>query len=240
MASSTRLYNCSDAVFIGFSSQIINILEKEHSKFESFSNYFKPETLQQVKNQFKATEDIPSDKVYIDIQAKSTDNINKEVEKCAKFYQRCKFDIEMLFPNDKNIWNQFGFNDYEIARKSARNMYMFYSDFQFMVDLQKEKLLEAAWTEDMLTQIEQRKNNLKELMDEQTKSMVERGSATELRVETLNSLYESLAKYVKAAKFVYDDNEEILKWFKFPVTTNGKKEVPTEDVTCEEQTETKL
>ncbi|WP_421919068.1 hypothetical protein [Marinifilum sp.] len=224
MASTTRLYNCSDAVFISFSGQIISILDQEHSKFELFSNHFTPETLQALKDKLASADKIPSDNVYIDIQAKSTENINKAVDDCGKLYQRCKFDIELVFPNEKNIWNQFGFNDYEDARKSARNMYMFYSDFQFMVNLHKDELMKTAWTEERFTQIEQHKTNLKSLMDAQTKSMVERGKATEKRVEALNVLYDGLAKYVKAAKYIYEDNEEILKWFKFPVTSNGKKD----------------
>ncbi|WP_321298452.1 hypothetical protein [Marinifilum fragile] len=235
MTSTTRLYNCSDAVFVSFSSQIISILEQEHSKFESFSTYFKPESLQLIKDQYNAASSIPSDKVHIDIQAKSTDNINKEVDECAKLYQRCKFDIELVFPNDKNIWNQFGFNDYLDARKSAKNMYMFYSDFQFMVNLHKEELMKIAWTEDIFAKIDERKNNLKALMNAQTKSMVERGRATEQRVTTLNVLYESLAKYVKAAKYIYEGNDEMLKWFKFPVTANGKKEETTEEGVTDEQ-----
>jgi len=228
MATTTRIYNCSDAVFISFSSQSITLIEEEHAKFTAFSNHFTPETLTSVKELFQNAANIPSDKVYIDMQAKSTNNIKLKLEEAGKFYQRCKFDIEMAFPNDKNIWNQFGFNDYDEARKSARNMYMFYSDFQFMVNLHKEDLLAKNWTEETFTKIEDHKVSIKSLMDEQTKSMVDRGRATDQRIDALNSLHDKLAKYMKAAKFIYDGNEEMLKWFKFPVaTTTEKKEEET-------------
>ncbi len=225
MAATTRVYNCSDAVFISFSSQSITLIGDEHAKFMAFSNHFTPETLSAMKILFQNADAIPSDKVYVDMQAKSTNNIKLKLEETGKFYQRCKFDIEMAFPDDKNIWNQFGFNDYDEARKSARNMYMFYSDFQFMTNLHKEDLLAKNWTEETFTQIEDHKSSLKNLMDEQTKSMVERGRATDQRVVALNSLHDKLAKYMKAAKFIYDGNEEMIKWFKFPVATpTDKKE----------------
>lgn len=224
MTTTTRYYNCSDSVFTSFASQSCTLIREEHDKFKGFSTYFTDQTLQGLDRSFAIAEEIPSDKVFVDMQAKSTNNLTLKLEDSGKFYQKCKFNIEMAFPNDKNLWNQFGFNDYEEARKSPRNMYMFYCDFQFMANLHKKDLLTKNWTEETFTQIEEIKNSLKELMNEQTKCMVERGRATENRIIALNSLYELLAKYMKAAKLIYEGNDEMLKWFKFPSTTTTKKE----------------
>ena len=115
----SRLYACSDAVFMGWVSRSINLISEEKERFTSFSVFFTPERIQEVAVLYLEANQIPSDKVYIDIQAQATENINTCVEACAKFFQACKFDIENVFPNKKHIWNQFGFNDYEAARKSG-------------------------------------------------------------------------------------------------------------------------
>ncbi|RRG21008.1 hypothetical protein DWB61_11350 [Ancylomarina euxinus] len=215
-------------------SQSINLIKEEEARFTSFSVFFKPERIQEVAALFVEANNIPSDKVYVDIQAQATENINTCVEACAKFYQACKFDIETVFPNKKHIWNQFGFNDYEAARKSGRAMFMFYSDFILIANLHKEAMTAAAWTEATFTKIAELKDKLKINMDQQTKCRVDRGRATDERVVCLNNIYEKLSKYMKAAKIIYANNEEMLRWFKFPVSSKGSKEESTEFETQED------
>jgi len=220
----SRLYSCSDAIFISWVSQRINLIKEEQDKFAAFSVYFTPEKIQEVEVLFGEPNNIPSDKVFVDIQAQATDNVTVCVEKCAKFFQACKFDIENVFPNKKHIWNQFGFNDYEEARKSGRTMFMFYSDFLLIANLHKAAMIESAWTEETYTKIAEHKDSLKMYMDQQTKCRVDRGRATDERIVTLNNIYEKLAKYMKAAKIIFADNEEMLKWFKFPTVSKGTKD----------------
>ena len=229
MTTHTRLYNCSDTVFIPWTSQITNLIVTEHAKFEAFSAYFTPERFKEMQVLYEEVINIPSDKVYIDIQAKATDNVNIAIEEAGKFYQACKFSIEMAFPNDKHTWNQFGFNDYKAASRSGRSMYLFFSDFLLIANLYKDKLLAEDWTEDHFTKIQEHRDKIKMYLDQQTECVVNRGNATDKRIVTLNNMYEKLAKYMKAAKIIYADNEEMLKWFKFPVTTNGKKENTEEE-----------
>lgn len=218
----TRFYHVSDPNFIAFASQIINLIEEEKAKFEAFSVYFTTDSLQALNINFQQANAIPSDKVHVDIQAKATEDTRIELDKCGKFFQRCKFDIEMVFPNNKHLWNQFGFNDYLEARKSAKNMFMFLTDFHLISSLHKDKLMESAWTEATYASILEHKDMLKLSMDRQTKSMVDRGRATEERIASLNGLYEKLAVYMKAAKIIFAENEELLKWFKFPAQANNK------------------
>lgn len=230
----SRLYSCSDAVFMSWVSQSINLIKEEEERFTSFSVFFTPETLQEIVVLYTEANNIPSDKVYVDIQAQATENINICVEECAKFFQACKFEIENVFPNKKHIWNQFGFNDYEAARKSGRAMFMFYSDFILIANLHKAAMMESAWTEETFIKIADLKDKLKLNMDQQTKSRVDRGRATDERVVCLNNTYEKLAKYMKAAKIIYANNEEMLRWFKFPVGKNTKDKDETPELETQE------
>ena len=230
----SRLYSCSDAVFISWVSQSLNLIVEEQPRFVAFSGIFTPERIQEIKVLTDEASSIPSDKVYIDIQAQATENVTTSVEECAKFFQSCKFDIENVFPNKKHIWNQFGFNDYVAARKSGRAMYMFYSDFILITNLHKAAMTESTWTEDTFIKIADLKDSLKLNMDHQIKCKVDRGRATDDRIETLNKIYEMLSKYMKAAKIIYANNEEMLRWFKFPVARNTKSE--SEELEAQEET----
>jgi hypothetical protein len=207
-------------------SQSINLIREEKERFAAFSIFFTPERIQEIAVLSEEANTIPSDKVYIDIQAQATENVNASVEECAKFYQACKFDIENAFPNKKNVWNQFGFNDYEAARKSGRAMYMFYSDFLLIANIHKSAMVEAGWSDEIFTKIIDLKDKLKLNMDQQTKSRIDRGRATDDRIVCLNNTYDRLSKYMKAAKIIYTSNEEMLRWFKFPVARNTKSESP--------------
>ncbi|PXY00860.1 hypothetical protein DF185_13255 [Marinifilum breve] len=215
----SRSYNGGDANFIIFSSQSINIINDKHDEFVAFSPHFTAETQAELKTLFETASNIPSDNTYIDIQAKATENVNKELAASGKFFQRCKFDIEMGFPNDKKVWNQFGFNDYDNARKSGKLMYLFLTDFDMIANKYKEALTAEGWTEDTFSAILAHRDKLKGFMDEQSDCILKRNRATEERTIALNALYEKLAIYFKAARIMYEDDEDLLKWFRFPAPT---------------------
>ena len=189
-----------------------------------FSAYFTPEKIKEIEVLLAEANNIPSDKMYVDIQAQATENIITVVENCAKFFQACKFEIETVFSNKKHIWNQFGFNDYEAARKSSRAMSMFYSDFIFIANLHKEEMSESIWSEETYKKIAVLKDALMLSMDQLTKCKDERGKAADERIVTLNKIYDMLSKYMKAAKIIYTDNEEMLRWFKFPTSNKTSKD----------------
>ena len=229
----TRAYNGSDANFIIFSGQRINIIKDKHDDFIAFSPHFIPEKLVELESLFETASNIPSDNTYIDIQAKATENVNTELAACSKFFQRRKFDIELAFPNDKKVWNQFGFNDYDEARRSGKLMYIFLTDFHMISDKYKDRLIANGWTEETFTQILNHRDQLKTYMDEQSECILNRNRATEDRTIALNSLYEKLSVYFKAARIIYEEDEDFLKWFKFPAHSPKSSSEEEEEIVDE-------
>ena len=232
----TRAYNGSDANFIIFSGQRINIIEEKHDDFIAFNPHFTPQTLTELKTLFETASNIPSDHTYIDIQAKATENVATKLAICCKFFKKCKFDIELAFPNDKKVWNQFGFNDYDEARRNGKLMYMFLTDFHMIADKYRDTLTTNGWKEDNFNEILTHRNELKACMYEQSECILNRNRATEERTIALNNLYEKLAIYFKAAKILYEDDEEFLKWFKFPAPAPAPNKASNEE--SEETNET--
>ncbi|PKQ65919.1 hypothetical protein BZG02_02640 [Labilibaculum filiforme] len=230
----SRSYYGSDANFINFASQRIKLIEEKHADFIGFSPIFTSEGFAELKTIYDEACNITSDNAYIDIQAKATENVKLDLDACCKFYQRCKFDIQMAFPNDKKMWDQFGFNDYEEARKSGKYMYMFLTDLHMVSTRNTAALQKIGWTEESFSQILTLRDKLKADMILQSDCIMDRSRATENRTNKLNSLYEKMAVYFKAARILYDSNEETLKWFKFPAQSSSKNESETEEEVLEQ------
>jgi hypothetical protein len=234
--SKLRYYHGTDANFIVTTGHSIQLINEKHSDFEAFSIHFSPEGRQELNDLLDQASHIPTDNVFIDIQAKATNEVKIEHDKSCKFFQHSKFDIEMAFPNDKLVWNQFGFNDYEKARKSARNMFMFLIDFDMMATRYKDTLTTNGWDEAKFISILEHRDKLKTAMNSQNDSIVERRKATENRMIVLNNLYEKIALYFKAAQIIYDGDEDLLKRFKFPAPNPSAKADDIEEDILEEET----
>ncbi len=234
--SKLRYYHGTDANFIVTSGHSIQLINENHAKFEAFSIHFTQERLQELNDLYDRTMAITSDNVYIDIQAKATSDVKLEHDKCCKFFQHSKFDIEMAFPNDKLVWNQFGFNDYEKARKSPRNMFMFLTDFDTMAVRYRDTLMVNGWTEENFQGILEHQNSLKVAMNAQNDRMIERRRATENRMKELNKLYENMALYFKAAQIIFEDDEDLLKRFRFPAPGSATKSNDIEEEATSEET----
>ena len=234
--SNLRYFNGTDANFVVTSGQTIDLIQEKHSEFEAFSMHFTAERLQELIDLYDQIISIPSDNVFIDIQAKATNDVKIEHDKSCKFFQHSKFDIEMAFPNDKLVWNQFGFNDYEKARKSPRNMFMFLSDFDTMAVRYKDILTANGWTEENFANVLDHQNNLKAAMNSQNDSMIERRRATEDRVGKLNTVYEKMGTYFKPAQIIFEADEELLKRFRFPAPNPSSKSNDTEEEILSEET----
>lgn len=234
--SNLRYYHGTDANFIVTSGQTIQLIQEKHAQFVAFSIHFTPEKLQELIDLYDQSTSIPSDNVFIDIQAKATNDVKIQHDISCKFFQHSKFDIEMAFPNDKLVWNQFGFNDYDKARKSPRNMFMFLTDFNTMAFRYKDILTVNGWTEEKFATILVHQNNLKAAMDNQNDRMIERSRATETRMTNLNNLYEKMAVYLKAAQIIFDEDENLLKLFRFPLQSSSSKSDDTEEDIIPEET----
>jgi hypothetical protein len=229
-----RLYHGTDANFIAHSFDSIKVIEEKHTDFEAFSTYFTAENLTELKQLHTNASNIASDNVFVDIQTQATDKVKQENELCAKLFQRSKFDIEVIFPNDKFIWNQFGFNDYTKASRSHKQMYMFLTDFHMAAIRHKDALLANGWTEERIADILTHRDRLQEAMAEQSQKKLERRQATGQRMNILNDLYTKLSHYYKAAQIIFEDDENLLEYFKFPTATSTNKEEENEENLSEE------
>lgn len=234
--SNLRYFHGTDANFIVSSGQTIELIQETQAEFAAFSIHFTPEKLRGLVDKYAEITSIPSDNVFIDIQAKATNDVKLQHDKSCKFFQHSKFDIEMAFPNDKLVWNQFGFNDYEKARKSPRDMFMFLSDFDTMAGRYKDILTANGWTEEKFANVLEHQNKLKAAMNSQNDSMIERRRATEDRVGKLNSVYEKMALYFKAAQIIFEEDEDLLKRFRFPAPSASSKSNDTEEEILSEET----
>lgn len=232
-----RLYHGSDAEFLNLGNNCLPVIKTAATQFANFSPRFTPDMLQQLETKLEEVGNVPSDQVFVDIQAKTTEQVEVQMGVCGKLFQNAKFSIEMAFPNDRIVWNQFGYNDYAKARMGAKYMYLFLTDFHMVAERYKVQLVAEGWDDARFAGILTQRDKLKAAMDNQNQAIMDRAKAAEQRIEKLNEVYEILALYFKAARIIFADNEEMLKYFRFPERTTANNELEEEVVEQEAQQE---
>lgn len=229
-----RHYHGTDANFIATSANSINVIEQVHGRFIAYSSYFTEQTLMQLKGGLAEATSIESDNVFIDLQAKATNDLNIELDSCRKFYQSCRFDIAMIFKNDKFMLNQFGANDYNKARQSPKEMYTLLNDL-FLITTRHETILaEGGWTPEQTAEIATRRDQLRTKMIEQDERKFQRKKATTTRVILLNQLYQVLSAYFKAGQNIFSDDDDVLEYLVFPAASAPTEEEENEENVAEE------
>lgn len=213
MNSDFKVSNAEALIFIG---DTIANLKKDFDGFKSFTPVFNQEYVDSLVGDYNDVMKFSSDNVLIDEQAQATAEVNDQLEACRKFFQKMKFYIELAFPKSQQIWNQFGYNDYEEARKSAKPMLIFMNDLELMSNKYSDKLNNQSFDKSKIEEITILKNKLRDAINWQTNKKHERSDTAFKRNQKLNLIYEKLGLVFKAAKIIYENDSQKLELYKFP------------------------
>ena len=121
-----RLYSVRDDVMLDTSDVFYTLFLADETDFQGYNLVLFPLTF---KTDFLAEIDaarvVKKDMVVLDEQVDETDEVKGKHLECGDYFQGMKQVIEEAFPNKPAIWNQFGYNDYEGARRSQGRMIQF-------------------------------------------------------------------------------------------------------------------
>jgi len=156
------------------------------------------------------------DDVVIDEQAQETADVEIKMKECCDNFQAMKPVVETVFPGKPAIWNQFGFNDYEKARKSQGKMIQFMEMLFETSEKYKTQLIAGGFTQIKIDKIETLKNELKaeEIVQELAKK--ERPVKTQERIILMNTVWATMQIINKASKAVFQGNYAKLAEYELP------------------------
>ncbi|MCL5027484.1 MAG: hypothetical protein M1480_00540 [Bacteroidetes bacterium] len=180
----------------GFFNEDIN----DFIKFDpDFGDSFAPAWL-------KAIEDAESlqSKDSLDAEQKSlTQAVEDKMKGCRNKFQSSKYFIEKAFPNNKIVWDEFGYKKYDAVRNYQIQMKEFMRNFYRTASKYSAKLIEVKYSAESIAEIN---TLLKDLVDAdaaQEDFKNGRPMLTQDKVGKLNLCYSTTSKAANVGKQIF-------------------------------------
>ncbi len=224
----SRIYTGPDAEMIQASRVMHGLFVEDKEAFTNFDGGFSDPFAENWLQKIEAGNDVVQDSAYVSGQIELTKNVELRMNECRDFFQMMKYFIEKAFPNKKEIWAQFGVNDYEKARLSETKMIQFFgvlhkTSIEFSADL-----IAAGFNQEKIDKIASLQTDLTNADYEQEMSKKKRPAVTQERIEKLNECYQLMQKVSKAGKIIFVNNRAKFDQYLLPNERVVKKpDAPT-------------
>jgi hypothetical protein len=145
-----------------------------------------------------------------------TDVVQQKMEAGRTHFQKMKYFIEKAFPDNRVVWNSFGYDDYDSARKSEIRFLPFLKNLHTQAVKNSAKLIAVNYKHDDIDKIQTIWQELLDADQEQETYKKDRLVITQERIQILNTAWEYVLKVNKASKNIYADNFAKLKQYLLP------------------------
>ena len=212
-----RLYSIRDDVMLDTSDMFHTLYSQDELDFQGYNSVlfdvnFKTDFLAEID----AARLVKKDEVVLDEQVEETDEVKGKLVECSDYFKGMKLVIEEAFPNNKAVWNQFGYNDYRAASRSQGRMIQFMEMLYLTSDKYKTELIAKGFTQAKIDMILQLKDELRQEQIEQEVAKKERPLKTQERILLLNKPWIRIRKIHRASKVIYKDNYAKLNEYELP------------------------
>lgn len=235
MANLMRKFKFSDADMLQDADTMLSIYGKEEAAFVQFNNIiFSPAFKTDFQQLISEARDSLRDELIIDEQAEKTTKVEEVMEKCRQYFRLVRFLVERAFPGDKNIYNQFGFNDFENARRSHNGMRIFLDMIKNPVEKYNTSLIAIGAPGNLVQQLNQLLQELHAAKTEQEDFKKYRPAATDRRIELMNLVWDKMIDIYDSAQLIFYNNPTKLQLFALRSVTKFKENEPVEEEPVEE------
>jgi hypothetical protein len=160
----------------------------------------------------------PTDEQVVDMQTNLTQEVEAISDACRDQFQKAKYFIEKAFPNKKAVWNEFGYDNYDDARKSTDKLITFMAVFSTTAIKYSAQLVAANYPQasiDAIAPLRLTLVNAKTALEMAKNSRV---GSTQSRVTLMNAVWAYRTKVAKAAKNVFANNFAQYKTYLLPAS----------------------
>jgi len=197
-------------------------LEDNLADFTAFDATIDATYLADYRADILAADTYSSDDQVIDIQRQATEDVETQMVVCRDTYIALKYFIDAAFGNKPIIKDEFGFNDYEKVRSSAKPLNTFMDDLHATAVKYTTQLVAKGCTAGRIADIKTQADALSVARKAQRDSKVFRGESSGERVALLNNVYDRIKKVCTAGKVIYANNPIKYKQFLLPWGDNGE------------------
>ena len=222
----TRIYSGSDADMLQVSRVMQGLFTEDKTAFTEFDTAFADPFAGNWMQQIETASNFSQDTIALGEQTELTKIVAEKMEECKKFFQSMKYFVEKAFPGKKEIWAQFGYSDYEYARRGETKMVQFLGVLSKTALTYKDQLIEAGFTQEKIDQIAVLQSDLTQADYNQEIAKKGRPALTQERITNLNHCYGYMQKVSKAGKIIFDDDFVKYNQYLLPNDSAAKKEEP--------------
>jgi hypothetical protein len=221
-----RLYSFSDADLVQSSRVMQGLFVEEKPAFISFDAKYADPFAENWLAKIDGIGEVVEDSIHVGQLTEATKKVMNKMEECKLHYQTVRYFTEAAFPDNKQKWTQFGFNDYDDARKSETKMVKFLGILHKTSITYKTQLLAAGLTQANIDKIETLQEELTGADYEQEILKKKRPELTQERIVKLNECFEMMQRVSRAAKIIFANNYAKYNQYLMPNEASEKKVVP--------------
>jgi hypothetical protein len=229
----TRIFIGPDADMLQASRVTNGLFTEDKLAFTNFDSSFTDPFGTNWLQKIEAAAAVDQDSHYLNSQTELTNRVAVVMEECKAFFQSMKYFIEKAYPNQKTVYAQFGYKDYEQARQTEIKMIRFLGVLNKTAIEHSAKLIEAGFSQEKIDKIAALKEQLTTADYDQEMAKKKRASVTQERINALNECYEILQRVSKAGKIIFANDRAKYEQYLFPIERQTKKveEVPQTPIT---------
>jgi hypothetical protein len=201
-----RIYKGADASMTADANTNLGLLTDDLALFTAFDTTMTPAFLADYQEAITKAETVVSDSIIIDQMAGKTRAVNILMDAARSKYMDMKFYFMKAFPTDITAQNEFGLNDYMLARRNTDEMIKFLEGMYYVSIQYKPQLLAAGCPSASIDEIETIRLQLKTGNFTQDRFIKKRPKLTSDRIILLNNCYSFMALVNAAAQRVFKDD----------------------------------
>ena len=204
-----RDYTVSDAEMLANAKLKLQIYCDDAADFEAFDNIvFNPKMLTDWRAAIAIAEQTMDDDSVVEQQMQLTATIEAKMAACRSYFQKqVKYFIEKAFPQQPLVWNEFGYNDYDKVRVSAKDMVRFMRKLHIFMQKYQTELTAANFQADKIALAETLRIELDTILTTQEYFIASRPSLTQDRINKLNRVFGYMAQVCRVGKMLFDEDE---------------------------------
>ncbi len=212
-----RRYGVEDAKMLDASHRFHNNYQNYEGGFVALdSDVFHPEFRIQFGTKITEAGSMPSDDQLRGELTSQTQDVNDVRLKCVDALGLAKYYIKKAAGKDRGFINQFGFDNLKDARNSNVKMIAHMAKFNATVKAKEEELMAAKMPDHLIAQLAQLESDMNLERSEQVQAEITREDTTELRVDLLNTIWDTMVIMADATEHAHPGDTAAARIFELP------------------------
>ena len=218
METGKRKYKIGDAYMKEFAKDMRNLFSDDLAIFTAFYAAFNAAFLTDWSAKIDLADVEDTDETVVDVLGQYTAEVETAMKKCRLYYNEVKFFVIRVFPDKIDTQNEFGFDNYDGARKSQPKMIEFMRGLHNAAVKYTAELTAEDFGIARINIIKDLADQLDQANQAQNKFKDGRPVLTTARVTLYNEIWDIVTLVARAAKVIFAENPPKFNQYLLPAS----------------------